>query len=99
MKNWIDRIPGMQRILILLKYIMYIRGFNCNFNGGIGSYGLFVMVAAYMQTNPQVHAADSSTVFMGLLRWYGEEFDNLNNAVRLREEGSCFIKHNEVEIE
>lgn len=86
----------MQRVLILVKYIMYIRGFNCNFNGGIGSYGLFVMVAAYMQMNPQIHFADICTIFMSLLKWYGEEFDNLNNAVSLRSEGSCFIRQEEL---
>ena len=72
---------------------MYIRGFNFNFNGGIGSYGLFVMVAAYMHTNPQIHSADISTIFMSLLKWYGEQFDNLNKAVRLKENEPCFIKH------
>lgn len=39
----------MQRILLVLKHILAEKGFNENFKGGIGSYCLFVMAAAYFR--------------------------------------------------
>lgn len=47
MRNWISESPPMQRTIIAMKYILANKGFNENFKGGIGSYCLFVMVAAY----------------------------------------------------
>ena len=49
MKKWMSDYPMMHRILIALKYILAHRGLNENFKGGIGSYCLFVMVAAFIR--------------------------------------------------
>lgn len=49
MRNWMSEYPQMQRIIIAFKYILAQRNFNSNFKGGIGSYCLFIMVAAYIQ--------------------------------------------------
>ena len=50
MKNYIEKMPNIQKLVVIFKYILSIRGFNSNFSGGIGSYCLFVMIAAFMKT-------------------------------------------------
>jgi DNA polymerase sigma len=53
MKEWITKMPEIQKLIILFKYILSIRSFNSNFNGGIGSYCLFAMIAAYLKSHPE----------------------------------------------
>ena len=84
MKDWIAKMPAVQKLIILFKYILAIRGFNSNFNGGIGSYCLFAMIAAYLKGNPASLDADLSGNFISILKWYGEDFDNLSHVVWLR---------------
>ena len=49
MRNWLDENTSLQRVLLALKYTLSVRGYSENFKGGIGSYCLFVMVAAYFK--------------------------------------------------
>lgn len=49
MRDWIIRIPILQKLVLLFKYILSAQGYNSNFAGGIGSYCLFVMIAAYLK--------------------------------------------------
>ena len=49
MKSWMNEYPQMHRIILAFKYILARKGFNSNFKGGIGSYCLFIMIAAYMK--------------------------------------------------
>ena len=51
MREWIMKMPILQKLVLLLKYILSYQGYNSNFTGGIGSYCLFVMVAAYLKEN------------------------------------------------
>jgi DNA polymerase sigma len=91
MREWISMMPILQKLVLLLKYLLSYHGYNSNFTGGIGSYCLFVMVAAYMKDNAKEKEGNEAKEFLNILKWYGEEFDNLNNSVWLREEGNCFI--------
>jgi len=49
MRNCLEENNSLQRVLLALKYTLAVRGFSENFKGGIGSYCLFVMVAAYFR--------------------------------------------------
>jgi DNA polymerase sigma len=49
MREWIIKLPILQKLVILMKYILSSQGYNSNFSGGIGSYCLFVMVAAFIK--------------------------------------------------
>lgn len=42
-------MPIVQKLVVLFKYILSVKGYNSNFTGGIGSYCLFVMIAAYLK--------------------------------------------------
>jgi DNA polymerase sigma len=54
MKQWMNRYPQIHMCILALKYILAQRGFSSNFKGGIGSYCLFVMVAAYIREYPEL---------------------------------------------
>ena len=49
MRDWILRIPILQKLVLLFKYILSAQGYNSNFAGGIGSYCLFVRIADYLK--------------------------------------------------
>ena len=49
MRSWVNADPTLQRIMLLFKYILAEKGYNKNFNGGLGSYCLFIMIAAYFK--------------------------------------------------
>ena len=49
MRDWISKMPIVQKLVVLFKYILSVKGYNSNFTGGIGSYCLFVMIAAYLK--------------------------------------------------
>lgn len=83
MRNWINRIPIVQKLIILFKHILFIRSYNSNFTGGIGSYCLFVMIVAFVKSRNLEEGAEISDVFQQLLKWYGEDFDNLVNVIQL----------------
>jgi DNA polymerase sigma len=91
MKNWISQMPVLQKLVLIFKHILSVRGFNSNFAGGIGSYCLFVMIAAYLKTFAREQDMSLSDCFQNILKWYGEDFNNIGHAIRLQEEGNCFI--------
>lgn len=71
MRDWITRLPTVQKLVVLFKHMLSIRGYNSNFTGGIGSYCLFVMITAYLKEFGKEN--DSiSTLFQKILKWYGE---------------------------
>ena len=72
MKDWIGKMPIIQKMVVLFKYILSVRGYNSNFTGGIGSYCLFVMVAAYLKTLDVGEELNVGVCFQKLLKWYGE---------------------------
>lgn len=54
MRGWISNNSSLQRVLLALKYSLSLRGFSENFKGGVGSYCLFVMVAAFFKEFEEV---------------------------------------------
>lgn len=74
MKDWIAKIPIVQKLVVIFKYILSIRGYNSNFTGGIGSYCLFVMIAAYVKEFCTEEDPNLGTYFRNILEWYGEKF-------------------------
>ena len=72
MKNWMSEYPQLHKIILAFKYILAKKGFNSNFKGGIGSYCLFIMIAAFLKENPDTLDLDEGMLFMKVLKFYGE---------------------------
>lgn len=95
MKRWMTKLPHLQKLLILFKHIFALNGFNKNFKGGIGSYCLFVMIAAYLQTYPPSDQDSLYKIFRDIVLWY-KSFDNLHYIIWLQEKGCSFLKAEEI---
>jgi non-canonical poly(A) RNA polymerase PAPD5/7 len=52
-----DALPPMRPLVLLLKVFLQQRELNEVYSGGVGSYALLVMVAAFLQTHPSRRAA------------------------------------------
>jgi non-canonical poly(A) RNA polymerase PAPD5/7 len=48
-KNWLDLLPGLSPLLILLKHRLSREGLNRVYSGGLSSYSLFVMIASFLK--------------------------------------------------
>lgn len=47
-EEYLDAIPQLRSILLVLKQLMRNAGLNKPFNGGLASYSLFLMAAAFI---------------------------------------------------
>lgn len=92
MRSWMDRLPFLQKLLILFKYLLSLKALNENFRGGIGSYCLFAMLAAYLHSNPPPLSLFHA--FQQVVKFY-LQFDNLTQVIWLQEE-RCFYKVEEL---
>lgn len=71
-----------------LKYTLSVRGLSENFKGGIGSYCLFVMVAAYFKEFKESREGMDCEILLDILKFYGEDFENQLKVVDLGQ-GDC----------
>lgn len=61
----------MQSTLLVLKHILRRKGYSDSYTGGIGSFCLFLMVAAYCKVYP-VKEENPAEVLINFLRFYGQ---------------------------
>lgn len=54
-RDLMDTLPPMKPLVLVLKIFLQQRSFNEVYQGGIGSYALFVMVAAFLLLHPSRH--------------------------------------------
>jgi DNA polymerase sigma len=71
MRGWLEERPSLQRVLLALKYSLAVRGYSENFKGGIGSYCLFVMVAAYFVQFVEGKEECDCEILLDILKFYG----------------------------
>jgi DNA polymerase sigma len=98
MKSWLEIIPNLNPILIVLKYLMSTKGLNRPFKGGLSSYCLMIMVTAYLKESIQHYKLAGKPQksigeqFIEVLNFYCGEFDNENTSLSLIANQSCFFK-------
>lgn len=91
MRSWVNADPVLQRIILVFKYILAENSYNKNFSGGLGSYCLFIMIAAYFMEFRDTLPQDEGQIFLNILTFYSEEFENKIKSITLRENQSCFL--------
>jgi len=72
-KNIMQELPMIQPLMLVLKQFLLDRGLLTAFTGGLSSYGLFLMIARYLQE--QSSWGDCGSLLMGFLDFYGNSFD------------------------
>jgi DNA polymerase sigma len=85
MRSYLEDNLSLQRVLLALKYSLSVRGYSENFKGGIGSYCLFVMVAAYFKEFKETRESMDCEILLDILKFYGEDFENQLKVVVLAE--------------
>lgn len=73
-----NSIKCLKTVVIILKKLLKAKNLNKPYNGGLGSYSLFLMAAAYFSMNPVSNAAEG---MIGFLDFYSRTFDNLNMGI------------------
>ncbi|KAL3157918.1 hypothetical protein ABBQ32_012323 [Trebouxia sp. C0010 RCD-2024] len=66
-RDLMDTLPPMKPLVLVLKIFLQQRGFNEVYQGGIGSYALFVMVAAFLLVHPSRHPHRAGSQRAGVL--------------------------------
>ncbi len=56
------------------------------------------MISAYLKGQNNKDDSDLCNNFIRILKWYGEDFDNLSYIVWLRKVGPCFVHEDEVSV-
>jgi non-canonical poly(A) RNA polymerase PAPD5/7 len=89
-QKYMDMYPGIGEVFTVMRTILDIRGLNDVFRGGLGSYSMFMLIAAVYRTG-QVSASSSlGHQFLGVLK-YWSEFDTYNYGACL-EPPEIFVK-------
>ena len=94
--QYLEEIPSLRPLYILLRTAFGIRGLVDVFYGGTGSYGLFIMIVAALQrlqssNSPASDTSLSHQLFDILLFW--RDFNTRDNALTLTPKPKIFKKH------
>ncbi|GAB1725065.1 hypothetical protein NU195Hw_g6787t1 [Hortaea werneckii] len=92
--KYMNEIPNLKALYSVLRVMFGVRGLVDVFNGGIGSYGLFMMLVAALQrgersTNPPVTIGEQ---LMHFLKFYAH-FDMQKRGLTLSPVAKPFLKH------
>lgn len=83
--------PQLAPLVIVLKQLLYERGLNDPYHGGLPSYALVVMVAAVLQCHvlkPPREQPDLGSLFLETLAAYGtRQLDPRRSCIRIRSDG------------
>lgn len=84
--------PQLAPLVLVLKQLLYERGLNDPYTGGLSSYALVIMVAAVLQTHalkPPNVRPDLGALFLDLLAVYGTaSLDPRRSCVTIRADGT-----------
>lgn len=70
----LEELPLIRPLMLVLKQFLLHRGLLTAYTGGLSSYGLFLMLARYLQEQP-ASSGDCGSLLMGFLDFYGNFFD------------------------
>jgi non-canonical poly(A) RNA polymerase PAPD5/7 len=83
-------------MVILLKFILRQRNLNETYTGGVGSYLLLNMTYAYVQylrkNKEEEKIYNLGRLFLGFLKFYGEEFNHKDLGISIHNGGEFFKK-------
>ena len=77
------KIPGLQTIVLILKKLLQVNDLNQTFTGGLNSYSIVLMTAAYLQKFHQVRSISKN--IMEFLNFYGSFFDPSKTMISMAE--------------
>lgn len=93
--RYLEEIPNLRALYMLFKTFFDMRGLVDVFNGGIGSYGLFIMLVAALKRQASSSAPDTDNTLVSQLLYIVESYaclDTTRYAVAVHPR-TRFLKH------
>lgn len=96
-KDCIQAYEHFSNLAFVLKCFLQLRGMNEVYLGGLGSYGLALMLLSHLQMHPLSNPAAKIPAPLGILlvdffKLYGQLFNYVNTGISVRDGGSYFRK-------
>lgn len=96
-KRFIQEYPASRPLTIVIKHFLYHNCLNEPYYGGLGAYGLFLMVVSFLQHHaPEGPENTTDDDLGGLLieffKFYGILFNYCTTGISVRNSGSYFSK-------
>ena len=98
-RSYIDAMPPLRPLVLVLKFFLSQRGLNETFTGGVGSYMLQLMVVSFLQ---QRHRTDRATglvspqnlgsLLLEFFELYGRDLNPTITGISVRRHGAYFPK-------
>ena len=98
-RSYMDAMPPLRPLVLVLKFFLSQRGLNETFTGGVGSYMLQLMVVSFLQ---QRHRTDRATglvspqnlgsLLLEFFELYGRDLNPTITGISVRRHGSYFPK-------
>jgi non-canonical poly(A) RNA polymerase PAPD5/7 len=99
MKRYLDALPPLRPLTIVLKYFLAARSLNEPYSGGVGSFMLQLMIVAFLQQRERdaVNFARPSAYNLGallldFLELYGLDLNYYTTGISVRYDGFFFPK-------
>lgn len=99
MKRYMEALPPLRPLTIVMKYFLAARGLNEPYSGGVGSFMLQLLIVAFLQhrerdavnfKRPTLY--NLGTLLLEFFELYGCQFNYLTTGISLRNDGFFFPK-------
>ena len=90
--GWLEEIPTLRTIVVLLKSHLSLHSLNENYNKGLNTYSLIIMLVALIYHEELMHENRISFVLQRVLGFYGWEFDEKKTRIDIRNTKNIYQK-------
>ena len=91
-RRLMDTLPPMRALVTVIKVFLQQRELNEVYSGGLGSYAVLVMVAAFLQLHKNKSESNLGILLVDFFRLYGRNLSHMNVGVSCRRGGLYFNK-------
>ncbi|KAB2580058.1 Non-canonical poly(A) RNA polymerase protein Trf4-1 [Lasiodiplodia theobromae] len=82
MDKYMEELPALRSLYMLIRYLLEIRGLHDVFRGGISSYSVFYLIVAGIKLGSSPASHDPAEQLLAVLDFYSQ-FDTTNNWISL----------------
>jgi non-canonical poly(A) RNA polymerase PAPD5/7 len=96
--NFIDALPALRALVLIVKSFLAQRSMNEVFTGGLGSYSIVCLAVSFLQQHPKIRRGEMDpTKNLGVLvleffEFYGLHFNYQEVGISLRDGGTYYNK-------
>ncbi|KAG0054637.1 hypothetical protein BGZ83_010765 [Gryganskiella cystojenkinii] len=96
--QYMEEVPALRPMTLLIKHFLMIKGYNEVFNGGIGSYTTMIMILSFLQMHPQVQTGmidaeeNLGVLLIEFFELYGMCYNYSRVGLSVMNGGAYFVK-------